>query len=76
MDGTCLTCRYARVTPGIRGTRLEPPEPPTAECRIEEEVLEDLPGWEEVFKRADIFYRPAICRHFDEVKVPYYELWA
>lgn len=76
MDGTCLTCRNARVTPGVRGNRLEPPTSPEAQCRIEDEVKADLQAGEEVFDNADIFGRPILCRHYDEVKVPYHALWA
>jgi len=75
MDGTCLTCRKAKVTPGVRGTRFEPPVYPEAECRVEDEVKADLPGQEEVFESADLFARPGLCRQYDKVEVPYFALW-
>ena len=72
-EGTCLSCRHAKVTPGIRATRMEPAVYPEAECRIEDEVMLGLE--KEEFGNADYCDRPVMCGYYDEVKVPDHELW-
>jgi len=69
---TCFNCTYALKSPGFPGDRLEPPEPPEADCQHEEvtwEFVEDLFNSPESYKDDPYALLAERCGHYNPVLI-------